>query len=144
MAWQWLEDFKRSAAQKVAQFKNSTFRDASMATCALIAAADGQVDASEKSKVAALISKCELLQCFDGSELKKVFEAACDKAGDEFSRIDLLRTVGKLHNTPEQADTCIRVALIIANADGDFSEPEKVVVRELCQTLGLSAAGYVQ
>jgi tellurite resistance protein len=35
---------------KVSQFKNASFADASMAMCALIAAADGTIDSSERQK----------------------------------------------------------------------------------------------
>ncbi len=143
MGWQWLNDFKAGAAKRFGQIKNNTFKEASMATCALIAAADGNVDASEKTKVAGLIAKSELLQCFDGSDLKTLFLANCDKAVDEFTRIDLLRLVGKLKGNFEQADVCLKVALIIANADGDFSEPEKKVVKELCGVLGLPSGDYL-
>lgn len=143
MAWQWFEDFKKNAATKLARFNNSTFKEASIATCALMAAADGKVEPSEKTKVAKLISSSEMLQCFDGSELGRLFEVDCDMAGDEFKRIDLMRRVSKLKGNHEQADSCLKIALIIANADGDFADSEKTVVRELCTTLGLPAAEYL-
>ena len=41
--------------------KSGAFRDAAMAMCALIAAADGNVDAEERRKVAALIGTNEVL-----------------------------------------------------------------------------------
>ena len=38
---------------KMGQFKNTDFANASVAMCALIAAADGTIDASERQKTAA-------------------------------------------------------------------------------------------
>ena len=141
--FQWFSDFSETAKTKLSQWNNATFKDGCMATCALIAAADGHVDASERSKVAKLIAQNELLQPFGGEELRKTFEAFCDKAGDEFARLDLLNVVRKLKPNEGQADTAIKIALIIANADGDFDDKEKVVVKELCGVLGLPAAEYL-
>ena len=45
--------------------KSGAFRDASMAMCALVAAADGTVDPSERQRVAQLIATNEVLQNFD-------------------------------------------------------------------------------
>ncbi|MDX6328142.1 MAG: tellurite resistance protein TerB, partial [Streptomycetaceae bacterium] len=42
--------------------KSGAFRDASMAICALVAAADGSVDPSERRRVAGLIATNEVLQ----------------------------------------------------------------------------------
>jgi tellurite resistance protein TerB len=139
---QWFRDFQAQAQKKIAQFMNATFRDASMATCALIAAADGSVDKSERAKVVSLIKSSEMLSSFDGSELGQLFEDFCDKAEGDFTRIDLLRKVGKLKGS-ESADTCIRVALVIANADGNFDDTEKKVVGELCSVLGLKTEDYL-
>ncbi len=140
---QWFKDFKAAAATKIARFKNKTFSDAAMATCALMAAADGSVDAAERKKVVGLIGANELLQVFDAADLGKTFLAFCDKAGDEFARLDALSAVRKLKSDNAAADTCVRIAIIIANADGNFDEKEKAVVRELCTVLGLSAETYL-
>lgn len=139
----WFDDFVATAKSKVAQFNNANFKNAAMAVCALIAAADGTIDASEKKKVAALISKNEMLSVFSGAELGQLFNGFCDKATDDFSRLDLLNLVRKLKGHDDQADTALRVALVIANADGVFSDDEKKVVSELCQVLGLASSAYV-
>ncbi len=132
-----------AAGRRLDRYNNATFRDAAMATCALIAAADGSVAAAEKSKVAKLIAGNELLQVFDGAALRDSFLAYCDKAGDEFTRLDVLNVVRRLKADPAGADTCLRVALLIAAADGDTSGAEAAVVRELCGVLGLPAADYL-
>lgn len=140
---QWFNDFVAGAKKKVAQFNNSKFKEAAMATCALIAAADGSVDAKEKAKVISLIQNNELLQVFEASSLGKLFAEYCDKASNEFARLDLLSIVRKLKGDEGASDTALRVALIIANADGNFSDEEKTVVKELCAALGLSADNYL-
>jgi tellurite resistance protein TerB len=136
----WWNDFIDGAKKKLNQFNNSTFRDGTMAVCALVAAADGSIDKSEKTKVAKLIQGNELLSCFDPIEMRDLFLKYCDIATDEFKRIDLFNIVRRLKGNDEQAETCVKVALIIANADGDFADCEKEVVRDLCQTLAIPAA----
>ena len=65
--------------------------------------------------------------------------------GDEqkTSDLDLLNLVRKLKGTTDQADMAIRIALSIANADGEYEEAEKKVVKELCGVLGISPAEFV-
>jgi tellurite resistance protein TerB len=143
MSMSWLQNFADQAKTKLAQFNNATFKNAAMATCALVAAADGSIDPEEKKKVAALIQKNEMLQAFNAGELRDLFLSYCDKATDDFDRIDLFSEVRKLKSNPEQAEYAVKVALIIANADGVFDDDEKATVTEICKTLGLPASEYV-
>lgn len=143
MPIQWLSDFVGAAKSQMAQYNNSTFRNATMAVCALVAASDGQIEKEEKSKVANLIGKNELLQCFNATELRDLFLQYCEEAVDEFTRLELVNHVRKLRGNAAQADTAMRIACIIANADGDFEEEEKKVVRELCGVLALSSSEYL-
>lgn len=52
------------------QLRNKDFASASMAMCALIAAADGSIEASERQKTAALISNNDVLAIFPAEELR--------------------------------------------------------------------------
>lgn len=141
-AMQWFKDFQNSAATTLARFNNATFKNAAMATCALIATADGQATADEKSKVAALIQKNEMLQVFGATELRDLFLEYVAKAGDEFERIDVMNVVGKIKGNDEQCHTCLKVALIIASADGNVDPKESRAIAEICGRLGVPAADY--
>ena len=44
-------DTKAALTTKAAQFKNATFRDATMGICALVASADGNVSDDEKAQL---------------------------------------------------------------------------------------------
>lgn len=140
---QWFNDFYASASKSMAQFNNATFKDAAMATCALVAAADGTIAPEEKSKVAKLIEKNEMLQVFNATDLRDTFLKFCEMATDEFARLDLLNIVRRLKGNDAQADTALKVALIIANADGVFDDSEKKVVKELCGVLSLTTENYL-
>lgn len=144
---QWLKDFANQAATKVkgqwSKFNNANVKNAMMAACALVAAADGDVSKEERSKVAKLVGSCDYLDDFNAEELRDLFLSCCDKASDEFARHELLRLVGKIKGNAEQSDFAVKVALIIANADGNFDDKEKAVVKEICCVLGLDSASYV-
>lgn len=139
----WLKDFADGATTKLAQFNNATFKNAAMAMCALMAAADGSIEASEKKKIVGFIGQSEMLKVFNASELGKLFEENCTKAVDEFARLDLIKTVSKLKGKDIESDMAMKVAVIIAKADGNFAEKEKVVVGELCGALGLNPSTYI-
>jgi tellurite resistance protein TerB len=136
-------DLKDGLKHKARQFNNATFKNSLMAVCALIAAADGTIEPEEKTKVAKLIGSNEALADFDAVELRDTFLGYCDKAKDEFARFDLLSEVRKIKGHRDQAETAMKIGLIIANADGNFDDSEKKVVVELCKALGLPSEDYV-
>ncbi|MET8509876.1 TerB family tellurite resistance protein [Streptomyces sp. NPDC004787] len=119
--------------------KSGAFRDASMAMCALVAAADGSIDASERQKVAQLIMGNEVLQNFPAEDLQRRFEANCDRltADFDFGRVSVLQEVAKAKKKPAEARAVIQIGIVIGGADGDFDKDEQAVVREACYALGL-------
>lgn len=133
---------KDKVKASAAKFKSQDFRDAVLAISALVAAADGTIDQSERDKVKRLIMNNEALSHFTPSDLGKQFEAYIPKALDEFAALDLFKIVGKLRGKVDEADMAVKIALIIANADGNFADSEKTVVRDIIAKLGLQAADY--
>lgn len=140
---QWFNDFRASAAKKIAQFRNATFKDGVISAAALIVAADGKVEASERAKVVKYVGSSPELAAFESGNLGAQFNDALTKAEDEFQRIDLLRAVGRLKGS-EGADVAMRVVLILANSDGVFDDSEKRVAREIATAMGLRAADYIE
>lgn len=126
---------------KVGQFKNASFADASMAMCALIAAADGTIDASERQKTAAFIMNNDTLKVFDTSELQTKFIYYCDKLQSDydFGKIEAIQSISKLKKKADQARAVIQVGIIIGGADGNFDDDEKAAVREACFAVGISS-----
>lgn len=129
---------------KVSKFKSADFADASMAMCALIAAADGSIDPEERSKTAKFISTSDVLSVFDVSELKGKFDHWCNKLETDFDfgKIEALQVIGKLKRKADQARAVVQVGIIIGGADGDFDDDEKAVVRETCKTLNIPPAEF--
>ncbi|MFC8276707.1 tellurite resistance TerB family protein [Streptomyces sp. NPDC057271] len=119
--------------------KSGAFRDASMAMCALVAAADGSIDPSERQKVAQLIMSNEVLQNFPAEDLQRRFDDNCNKltADFAFGKVSVLQEVAKAKKKPAEARAVIQIGIIIGGADGDFDKDEQAVVREACFALDL-------
>ncbi|MCL6669096.1 MULTISPECIES: tellurite resistance TerB family protein [Streptomyces] len=119
--------------------KSGAFRDASMAMCALVAAADGTVDPAERQRVAQLIATNEVLQNFPADDLRRRFEENLDKltADFAFGKVSVLQEVAKAKKKPAEARAVIQIGIVIGGADGDFDKTEQAVVREACFTLDL-------
>jgi tellurite resistance protein TerB len=138
--------FKESASQMQTQLvakkndlKSGAFRDASMAMCALVAAADGTVDPSERQRVAQLIGTNEVLQNFPADDLRRRFEDNLNKltADFAFGKVSVLQEVAKAKKKPAEARAVIQIGIVIGGADGNFDKTEQAVVREACFTLDL-------
>ncbi|MFD4631025.1 tellurite resistance TerB family protein [Streptomyces sp. NPDC058284] len=119
--------------------KSGAFRDASMAMCALVAAADGTVDPSERQRVAQLIGTNEVLQNFPADDLRRRFDEYVDKltADFAFGKVSVLQEVAKAKKKPAEARAVIQIGIVIGGADGDFDKDEQGVVREACFALDL-------
>ncbi|MEW2451291.1 TerB family tellurite resistance protein [Streptomyces parvulus] len=138
--------FKESASQMQTQLaakrndlKSGAFRDASMAMCALVAAADGTVDPSERQRVAQLIAANEVLQNFPADDLRRRFEENLDKlaADFDFGKVGILQEIAKAKKKPAEARAVVQIGIVIGGADGDFDKDERAVVREACYALDL-------
>ncbi|MEU6770492.1 TerB family tellurite resistance protein [Streptomyces sp. NPDC046759] len=137
---------KESASQMQTQLvakkndlKSGAFRDASMAMCALVAAADGTVDPSERQRVAQLIATNEVLQNFPADDLRRRFEENLNKltADFAFGKVSVLQEIAKAKKKPAEARAVVQIGIVIGGADGDFDKTEQAVVREACYTLDL-------
>ncbi|MEU0051956.1 TerB family tellurite resistance protein [Streptomyces sp. NPDC006309] len=138
--------FKESASTMQTQLvarkndlKSGAFRDASMAMCALVAAADGTIDPSERQRVAQLIATNEVLQNFLADDLRRRFEDNLNKltADFAFGKVSVLQEIAKAKKKPAEARAVIQIGIVIGGADGDFDKTEQAVVREACFTLDL-------
>ncbi|MCX2927021.1 tellurite resistance TerB family protein [Streptomyces sp. NEAU-W12] len=137
---------KESASQMQTQLetkkndlRSGAFRDASMAMCALVAAADGSVDPSERQRVAQLISTNDVLRNFPADDLRRRFEENLDRlvADFAFGKVSVLQEIARAKKKPAEARAVIQIGIVIGGADGDFDQNEQAVVREACFALGL-------
>ncbi len=133
-----------SLQTNISKFKNNDFADASMAICALIAAADGTIDTAERQKTTALIISNETLKIFPASELKQKFDFYCEKLSQDFDfgRIEAIQAIGKLNKKLDQGRAVIQIGIIIGGADGDFDSDEKKIVKEACHAVGINPGEF--
>lgn len=129
---------------KTDQFKNKEFANASMAMCALIAAADGSIDPSERQKTAALIMSNDILAVFPKDELREKFDWYCSKLESDFDfgKVEATATIAKLKSKPDQGRAVIQIGIIIGGADGHFDDHEKAAVRGAAHAVGIDPAEF--
>ncbi|MGZ4587885.1 MAG: tellurite resistance TerB family protein [Mycobacteriaceae bacterium] len=129
---------------KADQFKSKEFANASMAMCALIAAADGSIDPAERRKTAALIGSNDVLGVFPPDELRQKFDWYCDKLSKDFDfgKVESIATIGKLKAKPEQGRAVISIGVIIGGADGTFDADERKAVKDACHAVGIAPAEF--
>uniref|UniRef100_A0AAU2A4A5 TerB family tellurite resistance protein n=1 Tax=Streptomyces sp. NBC_00093 TaxID=2975649 RepID=A0AAU2A4A5_9ACTN len=120
--------------------KSGAFRDASMAMCALVAAADGTIDPAERQRVAQLIATNDVLQNFPADDLRRRFDENIGKltADFAFGKVTVLQEIAKAKKKPAEARAVIQIGIVIGGADGDFDKTEQAVVREACFALDLA------
>ncbi|MEV0663151.1 tellurite resistance TerB family protein [Actinomadura luteofluorescens] len=126
------------------ELTSGAFRDASMAMCALVAAADGSVDPSERQRTASLIASNEVLQNFPADDLQRRFNDYVAKltADFDFGKVAVLQDIGKTKKKPAEGRAVIQIGIVIGGADGHFDDREKAVVREACFAVGLDPAEF--
>lgn len=126
------------------QFRNKDFANASMAMCALISAADGSIEASERQRTAGLIATNDVLAVFPPDQLRQKFDDYCDKlnADFDFGKVAAIAAISKLRSKPDQARAVISIGLIIGAADGNFDADERKAVTEACHAVGIAPTEF--
>ncbi len=139
-----INNMSQDLSAKVSQFKNNNFANATMAMCALVSAADGDIDGSERQKTASFIMSNEALKIFDPSELREKFNFFCDKLTQDFDfgKIECIQAISKIKKHEGQSRAVIQIGIIIGGTDGNFDVDEKKVVKEACNTLGISPGEF--
>jgi len=144
----WLKDKSNEARTRltaeVSKFKNRTFMEATVAACALVAAADGTISSEEKQKMAGFIRNSDELKHFAMPDVIAFFEKVVGNFDfdADIGKAEALKIIGRLRANEEQARVMVRVACAIGASDGNFDEGEKGVVRTVCKELGLDPAGF--
>lgn len=135
---------KSQLSSMKSELKSGAYRDASMAICALVAAADGHVDATERERVESLIVGNDVLQNFPADQLRQRFNKHVDRLSADFQRgrSEVMQEVAKAAKKPEEARAVIQTGIVIAGADGRIEPAEQQVIQEACTALGLNPAEF--
>ncbi|WP_437032629.1 tellurite resistance TerB family protein [Streptomyces sp. enrichment culture] len=141
---QLLSLLKSQLASARTELKSGAYRDAAMAMCALVAAADGHVDPSERQRVEELIVSNEVLQNFPPEQLRKRFNEHVDRLVGHFEsgKARALEDIARTAKKPVEARAVVQTGIVVAGADGSFEASEQYVIRDACAVLGLSPAEF--
>ncbi|MFW9081749.1 tellurite resistance TerB family protein [Pseudomonas sp. P2757] len=144
----WLKENAAAARDKltteVGKFKNQKFMEAMTASCAIVAAADGDISSAEKQKMIGFINISPELKVFNTADVIKSFSTHCEKFEFDFQigQAEALKVIGKIKNDPGAARLLVRVACSIGASDGSFDDKEKAACRLICAELGLNPADF--
>jgi tellurite resistance protein TerB len=140
----WFQRTGTTLVEAVKKYKNKNFMEAVVAGCALVAAADGQIQAEEKQKMAGYIGRSEELKVFDMNEVINSFNKYVSNFEFDHTvgKMEALKVIGQFKNNPEVARVIVSVCCAVGAADGYFDEKEKQVVREICQSLHLDPTTF--
>ncbi|GGD87112.1 tellurite resistance TerB family protein [Paenibacillus nasutitermitis] len=140
----WLNNSKKNLGDQVKKFKNKDFMDAVVAGCAVVAYADGKVDAEEKNKMAGYINLSEELKVFDMGDVINRFNFYIGnyEFSREIGKQEALKAIAKFKSKPEVGRVIVGVCCAIGAADGDFDMQEQAVVRDICNVLSLNPGEF--
>lgn len=135
---------KTNFGEDVQRFRNRTTMEAIVAACALVATADGGVNEAEKVKMIDFMRLNDKMKVFDLTDITTFFEKLLDhfKFSHSIGKAEALKYISKVKGNEDNARLVILVACEIGLGDGDFSDQEKSVVREICRSLGLNPSDF--
>ncbi len=132
---------RASLAEKISRHRNKPFLEAMMAATALLALADEEIALSQRLALDYILENVKELKIFDVHQAVNLFRDYGKEIQQDFNqaKAKVLETVGKFSGDQQKATLLVRASILMAKADGDFSEPEQKVVDELCQVLCLES-----
>ena len=121
------------------KYKSKEFLEAALGGSALVALADGKIDAQEKSKMMKFIENHEVLSIYDTSEVVKTWKNYVDtlEMDMDIGTSKAMSSLGKIKGKDEQARLVLRMVCAIGASDGDFDNDEKRIAGKIAVELGL-------
>ncbi|WP_261571140.1 TerB family tellurite resistance protein [Frankia gtarii] len=126
------------------ELRTLAFRDAAVAMCALVTAADGRIDPTEREGLLGFAATDPVLSQFPEQDTVRLFEAHLDRLTTDFAagRRAALAEIIKVRGRVAQAVAVVRIGQVIGLVDGEFVASEQAVVREAALALGLEPAEF--
>lgn len=124
---------------------NSTVLDALMASCALVAMADGHLDHSEQQKVYEFIHQSDELRSFNTQQVIARFDHFVRglQMDPIVGRGEALRAIGRVRDQYDLARLVVRYGIAIGFADGQFARSEQETIRDICNELRLNPGEFL-
>lgn len=140
-----IKEMGNNLTDEVKKFANKSFLDSATAASALIAAADGTIDADEKKKMMGFMETNESLKVFKMDDIVASFKKWTEKLefDKELGQAACFEAIAKSRSDAGQARALMRLACAIGAADGDFDADEKAMAQKIAQELGLNASEFI-
>ncbi|MFU0756930.1 Co-chaperone protein DjlA [Serratia marcescens] len=137
---------KKVAAAKVElkKVENRDLMEAIVGGCLLVAAADGTIEKEETAKLDQLLRSNPRLGHY-GNEITALITRFTEQleAGFRVGRMNILREIEDIKNTPTEAEEVFVNMLTIAEADGEIEPEEQKVLEDVGRRLGLRVDDYL-
>lgn len=129
---------------QVKRHQNLPFLKATMAACALVATADGDVSFTESVRVDQIVETLEELKAFDPHEAVDLFKDYCDAilTAPKIGHAQVLEELDVVRSEPETAALLIRICLAVAESNGPTSLVDQIEIVTLCSILELDPAHF--
>lgn len=126
--------------------ESKDFLEAVCAAAALVAAADGDIEESERRKVVSLITNhASLGRIYQQRDIETTAETMFKRAKESSGRQQLARELDDIKSRPsgqQMAEDVYLLALDIANADGEVEPEEDVVLKKIAGRLGVDPGKF--
>lgn len=125
---------------------NTDFLEAVCAASALVAASDGEIEATERTKIIALIQKHPSLgKLYSQSVIEQTAEAMFRRAVDASGRQALARELDDIKSRPDghqMGEDVYLIAMDVADADGEREPQEDATLKKIAARLGVDASKF--
>lgn len=126
--------------------QNKDFMEAVLAASALVAAADGDIEESERRKVVSIITNhATLSKLYQANVIEQTAETMFKRAKDASGRQQLARELDDIKSRPggmQMAEDVYMIALDIAGSDGEIEPQEDAVLKKIAARLGIDTSKF--
>ncbi len=135
-----LELLREGLKKRTARQRDRRFLEATMATSALVAFADGEVSFTERMRLDQILNHLHQLRAFDVREAINHFNKVVEdlKAEPEEGHARALESIEAFAQDKASARLMVRAACHLCVADGVFTDGEQEQVAELCVLLDIT------
>ncbi len=135
-----LELLREGLKRRTARQRHRRFLEATMATSALVAFADGEVSFTERMRLDQILNHLHQLRAFDVHEAINHFNKVVEvlMAEPEEGHARALESIEAFAQDKASARLMVRAACHLCVADGVFTDGEQEQVAELCVLLDIT------
>lgn len=139
--------FKAGAVEVSAQYgENKDFLEAVCAASALVAAADGDIEESERQKTMKIVTNHATLgKLYKQNDIELTLDRMFRLAKEVSGRQQLARELDDIKSRQDgakMAEDVYLIAVDIANADGEVEPQEDVVLKKIASRLGVDVSRF--